>query len=138
MVRASGLSSDPSRTFPFRLCASSSWIIAETAETTLLLLGEALKAGAFPKLEELRFSFQSPHQILWEAVEAGGCPEVRLLILFTVLLDSASSTALASAVASGSLSKLQDFQFCGWGRDDEDTSLVEVLIAVASSCPYLR
>ena len=103
------------------------------------LLGEALKAGAFPKLELLWFSDHSIHHSLWEGLESGKCRELRELFLQFVHLDSDSSTALASAVASGSLSKLQDFCFGETGGGDAgNTNLVEVLSALASSCPDLR
>ena len=103
-----------------------------------ILLGEALKAGAFPKLENLRFFEQSVHHSLWEALEAGSCPEVKDLGLEKVLLDSGSSTALASAIASGALRKLQHLYFHNSVDGYEGTSLAEVLTAVASSCPDLR
>ena len=102
-----------------------------------VLFGEALKAGVFPKLETLQFDLQSIHESLWEALEAGSCPELRELLLYKVLLNSDSSIALASAIASGSLSKLQRLRLRE-DDDDDDTSLVEVLIAMASSCPDLR
>ena len=65
-------------------------------------------------------------------------PELRKLDLAGVVLDSGSSTALASAIASGVLCKLQEFHFGGNDDGDDDTSLVEVLAAMASSCPDLR
>ena len=103
-----------------------------------MLLGEALKAGAFPKLRAVRFCEQSIHHSLWEALEAGSCQEMRELELKGVLLDSDSSLALASALASGWLNKLQRFHFCGTiDDDDDDSSLEEVLVALASSCPDL-
>ena len=98
-----------------------------------ILLAEALKAGAFPKLEVLQFSDQSIHHSLWEVLEAGSCPEMRNIGMCRALLDSDSSTALASALASGWLSKLQEFQFADRLDDggDDDTSLLEVLMALA-------
>ena len=101
------------------------------------LLSQALKAGAFPKLESLWFAHQSIHHSVWEALEAGSCPELRELHFRSARFDTDSSTALASAIASGSISKLQDFRF-GQFVDGDGTSLVEVLNAMASSCPDLR
>ena len=108
-----------------------------TNEEQFILLGEALKAGAFPKLDILHFSEHSIHHSLWEALEAGSCPEMREFEFESVGFDNDSSVALASAIASGSLSKLQSFQITEYG-DDEDASLVEVLNAMASFCPDLR
>ena len=112
-----------------------------TSQDQSVLLGEALKAGAFPKLKEMKFCQQSPHHSLWEALEAGRCPELRELHFQSARLNSDSSTALASALASGWLSRLQAFRFGPTGddyADGEDTSLVEVLNALASSCRDLR
>ena len=103
-------------------------------------LREALKAGAFFKLEELVLFRGSIHQSLWEALEAGSCPELMHLTLIGVLLSGASSGALASATASGAVRKLQNFDHGGTGADsdDEDSSIAEVLAATVSSCPDLR
>ena len=114
-----------------------------------ILLGEAPKAGALPKLEELRFAGAFPnlgelrvgeqpvHHSLWEALEAGSCPDMKELFFMSARFSTDSSTALASAMASGWLSKLQRFSFYG-GVDGDNTSLAEVLSAMASSCSDLR
>ena len=75
---------------------------------------------------------------MWEALEEGSCPELKELELERTHLDSDGGAALASALASGSLSKLQRVNMRRSRWNDDPTTVANVLTAMASSCHDLR
>ena len=112
-------------------------------EQQATLFGEVLKAGTFPHLETLRIGGQKVYGSVWEALEAGSCPELRELGLMGAHFDSDNATALVSALLSGSLSKLQHVNLNDTYWDDGDggngdTTLANVLGALATSYHDLR
>ena len=71
-------------------------------------LGEALRSGKCPKLEELDlFAFEGSLVSILEALEAGGCPNLKVLNLTECSVDD---TALAYALSSGNCRHLQHFE----------------------------
>ena len=121
---------------------------ASMDEECSILFGEMVKAGAFSKLKRLGLSDQQIHRGVWEALEIWSCPELKELVLQSAELSSDSAAGLVSALTSGALSKVQwiDLQGTrvGDSGDGGDASggssspVVNVLNAVASSCPDLR
>ena len=114
-------------------------------EDCCIFFGEMMVAGVFPKLERLCMAEQQIHRSIWEALEVWSCPELRELVLSSAKLNSDSAAALASALTSGALSKLQrvDLKFARLSDGDDgdgasSTRVVNVLNALVSSCPDLR
>ena len=114
---------------------------ASMDEECSIVFGEMIGAGAFPKLEKLWMKGQPVHRNVWEALEVWSCPKLRELELRFAKLTSDSAIALVSALTSGALSKLQRISMplgrLGDGGDG-DSSVVNVLNAVAASCPDMR
>ena len=114
-------------------------------EQHAILLGEALKAGAFSRLGVLQFGGQRVYGSVWEALGAGSCPELRVISLSSAQSDSDSATAFMSALVSRSLNKLQGVDLEGnrWGEGDDDgrvgdAALTGVVSALALSCCDLQ
>ena len=79
-------------------------------------LGEALQASVFPLLEDLcihrnkELGDEGVRHVM-QALEGGGCPNMKRLVLWRTGIGSAAANAWGRAVKSGSMGQLQELSF---------------------------
>lgn len=105
-------------------------------------LGLALRSGACPKFEKLELSYNDDMGDdglvpVMEALEAGSCPELKLLDLESTRLEAGGGTALGLALSSGRCSHLQELILqCG---SVDRVGTLRILEAIKRGvCPDLR
>ena len=110
-------------------------------EQHAILLGEGLKAGAFPRLKKLRIGGQRVYRSVWDALEAGSCPGLREIGLANAHFGSDSVTALVSDMVSVIEQPTACCTGTPWddgGGGNSDANIAAVLGAMAISCHDLR
>lgn len=101
-------------------------------------LGQALRKGMLPKLDDLRLGHNHRADISFvlSAIAEGGAPNLISLNLSETNVNAARAESLVQALSSGKVPKLKRLELCGTAFD-KGQSVVNILLSL-HGCPDLR